>query len=247
MAQLSVSNDDLRNVLSSVSMPYVIVGMDLRIRRFSTEASRLLSLIPGDVGRPIGYLGGALNAPQIESMVSETINSVRERSQRVRCSDGHWYTARIVPYRTADHAIRGAIVEFLKALPARKIGEMPEIHELVGKVLSTLPHMLILLDENLRIMWVNKAFFEAFVLGAEIVGRALDEVWTSASKHGALWSALEETASGRKPFDDIVVPGAFGRDTGRKTKFSARFIPAEGERSALTLLMMEDIGKGTGA
>src|SRR5262249_42639140 len=125
MVQLSIANDDLKNVLNSVNAPFVIVGMDLRMRVFSAEAERLLNLIAGDVGRPIGYLGTSLNAPQIENLVAEAINTVRERAQRVRCSDGQWYTARMIPYRTSEHAIRGVFIEFLRAPPARRLGEVP--------------------------------------------------------------------------------------------------------------------------
>jgi two-component system CheB/CheR fusion protein len=105
MAQLSTSNDDLQNVLQSITVPFVIVGMDRRIRRYSSDAEKLLNLLPGDVGRPIGYLENALNAPQIERLVAETIDTVRERAQRVRCSDGHWYTAgHSIPNCRARHS-----------------------------------------------------------------------------------------------------------------------------------------------
>ncbi|MGZ4371443.1 MAG: CheR family methyltransferase, partial [Gaiellaceae bacterium] len=240
MGQLSVSNDDLQNVLGAISAPFVIVGMDLRVRRFSAEASKLLNLIPADVGRPIGYLGSALNAPQIESMVSEAINTVREREQRVRCSDGHWYTARAIPYRTSEHSIRGALIEFLRLPPARKLGEPAEIHEFVGKVLSTLPHILMVLDGQLRIVWVNKAFFAAFTVGAEILGRPLEEVWPSRISQPELWNALEDTAAGGKAFAELSVAHAFGRQRGRSMKFSAQRIPAEGDRPALTLVAIEE-------
>ena len=35
-------------------MPMVMLGSDLRIRRFTPAAARVLNLVPGDVGRPIG-------------------------------------------------------------------------------------------------------------------------------------------------------------------------------------------------
>lgn len=244
MVQLSAANDDLHNVMEGVSAPFVIVGMDVRIRHFSAEAARLLDLVPGDVGRPIGYLGAALNAPQLEAVVSATINTARERGRRVRCSDGRWYTARVIPYRTAEHAIHGAFIEFLRAPPQRGLGQVPEVHELVGKVLSTLPHVLMVLDEELRIVWVNKAFFETFVMGAEVLGRSLDEVWPGRTAHPELWQAFEETVAGGKSFAEIWVSHPFGRQDGRPMKFAARCIPAEGNRPALTLVEMEESSGG---
>jgi hypothetical protein len=46
-----------------------------------------------------------------------------------------------------------------------------------GKVPSTLPDILMLLDDQLRVIWVNRASFETFLVGAEILGRPLDELW----------------------------------------------------------------------
>ena len=241
MTQLSVSNDDLQNMLSDISAPVVIVGMDLRIRRFSVAAERLLNLSANDVGRPVAYLEASINAQQIESMVSETINTVRERGHRVRCPDGQWYTMRSIPYRTADHAIRGAVIELLRAPPARRLGEPVEIDELVGRVLSTLPHVLMLLDDQLRILWVNKAFFETFSVGAEVLGRSLDEVWLGRSIEPALWSAFEECAASGRDFGDLIIKHPFGRASDRPMRFSARCIQSEGDRPPLTLILMEEI------
>src|SRR5204862_6935197 len=52
-AELAESNNDPNNLLSSVQMAIVMLGPDLRIRRFTPAAEKLLNLIPADVGRPI--------------------------------------------------------------------------------------------------------------------------------------------------------------------------------------------------
>ena len=244
MAQLDDANDDLANVLGCVSAPLVIVGLDLRIRVFSAAAERLLGLVAADTGRPIAYLGAALQAPQLEGGVSDTIKTIRERGQRIRGADGHWYTARIVPYRTSDHAIRGAVVEFLRAPLGRKGGEVPEVNELVAKVLSTLSHVVVLLDDQLRVVWVNRAFFDEFHFGAEILGRALDDLWPSRTAHPELWNALDATAMNGTPFADILVDQPFGRAGARAARFSARSLPGEGERPPLTLVTMEHGSEG---
>ncbi|HTR52744.1 MAG TPA: CheR family methyltransferase [Kofleriaceae bacterium] len=243
MAQLNITNDDLKNVISGVTTAFVIVGMDLRIRVFSGQAERLLNLIAGDVGRPIAHLGASLDAPQIESLVSDAINTVRERNQRVRCSDGNWYTARMIPYRTSDHAIRGAVIEFLRAPAAHVLGEVTELHELATKVLATLPNVVIVLDDRLRIVWVNKAFTDELQTGPEVLGKLLDDVWAGRSTHPDLWNAIEETAKSQKPFDGIWVSHPFGRASDRPMMFSARSLQSEGERAALTLVVMENAGR----
>src|SRR6202041_2527113 len=49
--ELGEVNNDLINLLRSVNIPVVMVGRDLRIRRFTPAAHRTLKLIPSDVGR----------------------------------------------------------------------------------------------------------------------------------------------------------------------------------------------------
>ncbi|MCX5743628.1 MAG: PAS domain-containing protein [Proteobacteria bacterium] len=239
MAQLATSNDDLQNLLARMSGAIVIVGTDLRIRRFSAAAEKLLSLVGEDVGRPVAYLGTALNLPQLEAMVTETIQTMHERAQRVRCSDGQWYTICAYPYLTADHAIRGALLELVRVPPGRKLGELPEIQELAGKVLSTLPDVLMLLDDQLRILWVNRAFFEAFHVGAEILGRPLDELWVGVRGQTALWTGLVEAAGGRSVLDAMQVDHPF--ESATPMIFSARSIAAEQDRPPLALVTMRDV------
>src|SRR5208283_4939763 len=50
-AELSSANNDLLNLLGQVDIPVVMVSNDLRIRRFSPPAHKVLNLMPNDVGR----------------------------------------------------------------------------------------------------------------------------------------------------------------------------------------------------
>ena len=51
-AELARANDDLINLLGSMNMPIVMTGRDLRIRRFTPVAEKVLRMIPTDIGRP---------------------------------------------------------------------------------------------------------------------------------------------------------------------------------------------------
>src|SRR6185312_10957392 len=58
MGELGQTNDDLHNVMVGLDSAVLIVGMDLRIRRYTATAERLISLVPEDVGRPISFIDG---------------------------------------------------------------------------------------------------------------------------------------------------------------------------------------------
>jgi two-component system CheB/CheR fusion protein len=110
MTELGRSNDDLQNVLASTQSPLLIVGIDLRLRRVSRAAEELFGLIPGDVGRPIGYLKSLTSSPKLEQLVSDAINAIAIKVQEAKV-DGSSYVMRIIPYKTGEHAIRGAVIE----------------------------------------------------------------------------------------------------------------------------------------
>ena len=59
--ELTVLNDDLNNLHVSVNLPILMLGRDLRIRRFTPRAEKVLSLIATDLGRPIGDMKPNIN------------------------------------------------------------------------------------------------------------------------------------------------------------------------------------------
>src|SRR4051812_13198332 len=71
--ELSQSNNDFTNLLSSVQIAIVMLGPDLRIRRFTPAAEKLLNLIPSDAGRPIADIKMNLGTDDIEQTLLEVI------------------------------------------------------------------------------------------------------------------------------------------------------------------------------
>src|SRR5262249_40625288 len=67
--ELSRVNSDLLNLLASVQIAIVIVASDLRIRRFTPMAERVLNLIASDIGRPIGHIKPNIECPDLEEMI----------------------------------------------------------------------------------------------------------------------------------------------------------------------------------
>jgi two-component system, chemotaxis family, CheB/CheR fusion protein len=108
--ELSGVNSDLINLLASVQIAIVIVTNDLRIRRFTPMAERVLNLIPTDVGRPISDIKPNIVCPDLERQISECIESMSIRESECRDRNGHLYSLRIRPYKNLDHRIDGAVI-----------------------------------------------------------------------------------------------------------------------------------------
>jgi len=112
-AELTAANNDLLNLLDNVSVPVVIVGNDLHIRRFTPPAQQLLNLLPSDVGRRLSEIRPNLQVEDIGKLAFETIQNMISREVEVQDSEsGHWYLMRLRPYKTWDNKIDGAVVSF---------------------------------------------------------------------------------------------------------------------------------------
>jgi len=109
-AELGQSNNDLMNLLASVQMAIVMIGRDLRIRRFTPMAEKMLNLIASDVGRPITDIKLNVDVPDLDTILAEVIDTVQPYQRDVQDKTGRWYSMRARPYRTLDSHIDGAVV-----------------------------------------------------------------------------------------------------------------------------------------
>ena len=109
-AELGQSNNDLMNLLASVQMAIVMLGPDLRIRRFTPMAEKMLNLIATDVGRPITDIRLNVDVPDLEAILVEVIETVQPYQRELQDRNGRWHSLRVRPYRTLDNRIDGAVI-----------------------------------------------------------------------------------------------------------------------------------------
>lgn len=110
MGELTQFKDDLQNIIDSIDTPVILLGMDLRVRGLTGAASRALSINHEDIGRPIGHLLPKTQSEALENAIGQVIQLVREQEHTLEGKDGRSYLARIRPYKTWDHRIRGAVI-----------------------------------------------------------------------------------------------------------------------------------------
>jgi len=111
--ELGQANNDFINLLASVQLAIVMLGPDLRIRRFTPMAEKMLNLIAADVGRPITDMQLGLGASDLPGMLTEVIDTVSVKEAEVRDKEGRWHLLRLRPYRTLDNRIDGVVLVLL--------------------------------------------------------------------------------------------------------------------------------------
>ncbi|MDZ7794570.1 MAG: PAS domain-containing protein [Spirochaetia bacterium] len=114
VADLSRANDDMNNLLAGTGIATIFVDHQLRILRFTPAASEVINLIGSDVGRPVGHIVSNLeNYDRMIADIQEVLESLIPKEVEVRNNGGDWFTMRILPYRTMDNVIEGAVINFV--------------------------------------------------------------------------------------------------------------------------------------
>ena len=107
---LMLLNSDLNNLLSSVNIPILMLGNDLRIRRFTPVAEKMMNLIPSDVGRPITDIKPNLKFKDLKKSITDVLDTLKIEQTKVEGQNGKWYSMKIRPYRTVDNKIDGVVI-----------------------------------------------------------------------------------------------------------------------------------------
>jgi two-component system CheB/CheR fusion protein len=119
--ELSRSNNDMKNLLNSTDIATLFLDKDLKVRRFTTQATKIIKLIPGDVGRPITDLASDLLYPELPADAREVLQKLGFAEKQINARDGRWFTVRIMPYRTLDDRIDGVVITFADITVAKTL------------------------------------------------------------------------------------------------------------------------------
>ncbi|MDY6824575.1 MAG: CheR family methyltransferase [Thermodesulfobacteriota bacterium] len=113
MAELREAYNAVNAVLNSTRIAIVFLDTDLRLKRFTPEATRLLNLIESDVGRPMVHITHNLERNDLVEAVHGVLKSLAPVDEEVRTRDGHWYRMRIMVYRPNDKTIEGVVITLI--------------------------------------------------------------------------------------------------------------------------------------
>ena len=171
-AELTQINNDLNNLLSSVNIPIVMLGSDLRVRRFTPQAEKVLNLLPTDLGRKVTDFRIKLNISDPERLFLDVIENLHTQEREVQDQDGRIYSMSVRPYRTGDNKIDGAVMTLFDVTD-RRLSEV-RYH----RQFDSSPHGIILMEGGTEtVLDINQAVIElSGYPRRDWVGRKLREV-----------------------------------------------------------------------
>jgi two-component system, chemotaxis family, CheB/CheR fusion protein len=239
-SELTAVNNDLLNVLGNVTLPVVIVGQDLRIRRFTTPAQKLLNLLPSDVGRPLSDIRPNLDVGDLGQIACESIEGVTTLEREVReTGTGAWHLLRVRPYKTWDSKIEGAVISFQDIDVMKR--SLVQMHEHADALIETAREAILILNNRLQVISANPAFYRGFeVERAETQRRPVYDLGNGQWNIPKLRELLENILPNNGRVEDFEVTHDFPSLGPRRMMLNARRIePQIGQK--LILLYIEDV------
>jgi two-component system CheB/CheR fusion protein len=233
--ELSRVNSDLVNLLGSVQIAIVIIGADMRIRRFTPMAEKVLNLIPTDVDRFIGHINPNIEGAHLEELITECIDSISPIEREVKDRQGRWYALRLRPYRSADNKIDGAVLALFDIdAPKRYEASVRSATELAEAVLQASIRPMALLDSEWRVRTANERFLDLLGLRSDgIHGQLLSEFVRLGEGFDHL---LASVTGSEQPPKEVSVE-IFADNPARAVRLGARVCPAyDGSDGNLVLL-----------
>ncbi len=114
VADLSRANNDMNNLLAGTGIATIFLDNDLRIVRFTPNATGIINLIDSDMGRPLRHLvANLVGYDRLPEDTRAVLDTLIPKEIEVQAQEGSWYILRIRPYRTLDNVIEGLVLTFV--------------------------------------------------------------------------------------------------------------------------------------
>jgi two-component system CheB/CheR fusion protein len=119
--ELSRTSNDMKNLLNSTDIATLFLDDALLVRRFTTQTTKIIKLIPGDIGRPLSDIVTTLEYPDLAKDAHQVLKSLAFTEKQIAARDGRWFTVRIMPYRTHENRIDGLVITFADITTAKNL------------------------------------------------------------------------------------------------------------------------------
>jgi two-component system CheB/CheR fusion protein len=146
-------NADLDSMAKAAAIATVFVDHDLKLTRFTPEATKLFKIREADLGRRIDDFSNLLDYPDFFDELKKTVHDGDMLQREVPATNDRVYLARVLPYSVRPGIARGAVATFIDITTLRDIERMQA-------VLDSLPEHVAVLDNSGRITMINRAWRE---------------------------------------------------------------------------------------
>jgi len=203
--ELDRANSDLRNLFESTQVATIFLDRFMIVRSFTPAVAGIYNLIPGDRGRPLADIVSQVDYPDLHADVQRVLKTLQPFERRiVRRDNSAHYLTRILPYRTADNAVDGALLTFtdVTTIVQAEQHQRTLVDELNHRVRNMLTVVVSIATQTLRGSKTLDEFSESFIGRVNALASAYTllsrENWTAVPLRDVLMEEL-------RPF---IAPGS---------------------------------------
>ncbi|MDX2139149.1 MAG: CheR family methyltransferase [Chloroflexota bacterium] len=161
--ELTHANNTLYNFLQSTAIGVIFLDQSLAIREYTQVVTEIFSLRKSDMGRPLAEITSQLNYENLIADATRVLDTLINIEQEVGALGGRWYKVEIRPYRTMNNIIDGLVLTFSDITLQKQAQYDAEKTSLyLRKVIDTVENSLLELDNELRVVAANPAFYRQF-------------------------------------------------------------------------------------
>jgi signal transduction histidine kinase len=218
----STATVDLSDILDAVDVPVVVLRRDFMLVCFNKAAADVLRLSPADIGRASRKISVLAGLPRLEEQCSQVIASGAE--SRVEFRDGDkWFVVRISPCTRGSRQVSGTVLTFTNVTAFRaSIDQTIYERECTNAILNTVADPLVVLTDDQRIQFANRAF------------------WTMFYELPWLPMQLKEMLAGGHAFQPVQIDHVFPEDGERTLIVDARPLSLPGHPERRVLVSFQD-------
>jgi PAS domain S-box len=241
-SELHDANNDLTNFFNSARLPLVMLDRSLRIRRLTPNADKLLKAAPSDIGRAVSDIRLNIRVSDLEAIIGKVLDTLQPAEREVQDLTGHWHTLHVLPYRTQDNKIEGAVLA-LQDIDAIKSAneQLRKSSEFFRGIIDTVREPLLVLDSTLRIMAANQSFLRTFAVSSEeTVNKFLYRIGSEQWNIPKLRAMLERILPEKQVVTDFEVELEFPNIGHRTMLLNARRLAQTNNLEPMILLAIED-------
>ncbi len=111
--ELGQANNDLKNLLESTQIATIFLDNDLRVTNFTPAIADIFHLVETDIQRPIEHIKFRVAYGELQDDVRRVIRTLVAIDREIENTEtGARYIVRVLPYRSTDNYIGGAVVTF---------------------------------------------------------------------------------------------------------------------------------------
>ncbi len=208
--ELTELSNDLDNLLVSTNIATVFLDEDMRIKRYTSEVTKVINLMKVDIGRPIHHISHNLNYDRFMDDVREVMVTSQKVVKEVQSHDGKWYSMKVTPYRTNENLIKGIVITFVNVTHIKEVNDELKVSSFA---IEQSPSTIVLANADGVIEFANTKFTNLMgIHPINLIGTKIQEFYKEEMQVPEFPSIWNRIINGEKWVGDLKYTNKHGKE-----------------------------------